>query len=85
MPEYRELGDIEVEGMANRMRGNALPAKSPRTSDGVEVVFQTGHAGGIPAFAQNPNGHYIAPSGSQGGTVKIWDVASGQEIRNFTG
>ncbi|MDE3218319.1 MAG: caspase family protein [Nitrospirota bacterium] len=71
--------------MGLRMMGKR-PAKQAATSfDGVEVVFQTGHAGGIHALAVSANRRFIASSGSQDGTVKIWDVASGQEVRTLTG
>jgi WD40 repeat protein len=77
--------EADIERMQQRMMGRS-PAKTvPVNTDGVEVVFQTGHAGGIHAVASSPNGRYVASSGSQDGTVKIWDIGSGQEIRNFTG
>jgi WD40 repeat protein len=85
LPEYRPPTAAQIEEMTERMMGKGPPKPVPVTTDGVEVVFQTGHAGGIHALALSPNGRYIASSGSQDGSVKIWDVASGQEIRNFTG
>lgn len=77
--------EADIERMQQRMMGKAPAKPAPVTTDGVEVVFQTGHAGGIHALALSPNGRYIASSGSHDGSVKIWDVASGQEIRNFAG
>jgi WD40 repeat protein len=74
-----------MQQMANRMMGKAPAKQQPVSTDGVQVVFQTGHAGGIRAVALSPNGRYIASSGSQDGTVKVWDVASGQEVRTLTG
>jgi WD40 repeat protein/uncharacterized caspase-like protein len=85
VPEYRQPTDADIEQLTQRMMGKGPTKQLPVSPDGVEVVFQTGHAGGIHALALSPNGRYIASSGSQDGTVKIWDVASGQEIRNFTG
>jgi WD40 repeat protein len=85
MPEYRQPSNADIERMTQRMMGNA-PARQPSiNADGVEVVFQTGHAGGIQALALSPNGRYIASSGSQDGSVKVWDVAGGQQIRTFSG
>lgn len=77
--------EADIERMQQRMMGKSPAKPAPVTTGGVEVVFQTGHAGGIHAVASSPNGRYVASSGSQDGTVKIWDIASGQEVRNFTG
>lgn len=86
MPDVPRMpSQEEIERMQQRMMGRAPAKPVPINTDGVEVVFQTGHAGGIHALALSPNGRYIASSGSQDGSVKIWDVASGQEIRNFSG
>jgi WD40 repeat protein len=85
IPEYTPPSDEDIQQLTNRMMGKAPRRETPVTTDGVEVVFQTGHAGGIHALALSPNGRYIASSGSQDHSVKIWDVASGQEVRNFTG
>ena len=52
--------DAEMERMSQRMMGKSQVKAAPVTTDGVEVVFQTGHAGGIHAVALSPNGRYIA-------------------------
>ena len=84
IPEYRGPSDIEIEQLSQRMMGKAPKRDVPVSTDGVQVVFQTGHAGGIRTVALSPNGRYIASSGRDT-TVKIWDVASGQEVRTLTG
>ena len=84
IPEYQPPSDAEIQQMTQRMMGKAPKRDVPVTTDGVQVVFQTGHAGGIRTVALSPNGRYIASSGRDT-TVKIWDVASGQEIRTLTG
>ncbi|MEP6957386.1 MAG: caspase family protein [Nitrospirota bacterium] len=84
IPEYRGPSDIEIEQLSQRMMGKAPKREVPVSTDGVQVVFQTGHAGGIRTVALSPNGRYIASSGRDT-TVKIWDVASGQEVRTLTG
>ena len=84
-PEYEQPSDADIQQLANRMMGKAPAKQQPVSTDGVQVVFQTGHAGGIRAVALSPNGRYIASSGTQDGTVKVWDVASGQEVRTLTG
>lgn len=83
--DFRPPSEADMQKMMNQMMGQAPVRQAPVSTDGVQVVFQTGHAGAIHAVAVSPNGRYIASSGSQDGTVKIWDVASGQEVRNFTG
>jgi WD40 repeat protein len=84
IPEYREPSDAEMQRMLDRQMGKAPKREVTVSKDGVQVVFQTGHAGGIRTLALSPNGRYIASSG-QDGTVKIWDVAGGQEVRTLTG
>jgi len=84
IPEYRQPSEAEIEQMTRRMMGQAPKRDAPVSKDGVQVVFQTGHAGGIRTVAVSPNGRYIASSG-QDAVVKIWDVANGQEIRTLTG
>ena len=84
IPEYRQPSDADIQKMTDRMMGKAPKREAPVSTDGVQVVFQTGHASGIRTLALSPNGRYIASSG-QDATVKIWDVASGQEVRTLTG
>lgn len=84
IPEYRQPSEAEIEQMTRRMMGQAPKRDAQVSKDGVQVVFQTGHAGGIRTVALSPNGRYIASSG-QDAVVKIWDVAAGQEIRTLTG
>ena len=64
-----------------QMMGQSAPSKR---NDVVEVVVQTGHAAAITAVAVSDDGRSVA-SGSRDETVKLWDVASGQAVRTFTG
>ena len=83
-PEFKPPTSVESRQMMDRMMGKAPKRDAPASTDGVQVVFQTGHAGGIRTVALSPNGRYIASSW-QDATVKICDVASGQEVRTLTG
>src|SRR5689334_18198424 len=47
-----------------------------------EVVSQNQHDGEIKSLAFSPDGRQVL-SGSDDGTVKLWDVATGQVIRTF--
>ena len=78
-PDYAEL-----ERMMNERMGKAPIADQAVSADGVQVVFQTGHAFGVTALAMSRDGRLIL-SGSQDETAKLWDVASGRELRTLTG
>lgn len=49
-----------------------------------ELVLQTGHSTDVLAVAFSPDGKYVATA-SEDRTAKIWDVATGSEIRTFKG
>ncbi len=44
----------------------------------------TGHSDWVLSVAYSPDGRYLA-SGSYDNTIKIWEVATGKELRNLTG
>ena len=44
----------------------------------------TGHSEVVRSVAYSPDGRYLA-SGSQDKTIKIWEVATGNELRTLTG
>lgn len=49
-----------------------------------ELVLQTGHAEKVEAFAFSPDGRYLA-TGSSDRTIRLWETATGHELRTFTG
>lgn len=68
---------------ADELMGRA-PLSEQVSSDGIQVVFQTGHVSMITAVAMSRNGRYIASAGRDE-AVRLWDVASGHEIRTLAG
>ena len=57
---------------------------SARAQDRPEIFPQIGHSYWVSAVAFSPDGHLLA-TGSLDNTIKIWDVASGREIRTLNG
>lgn len=49
-----------------------------------ELVVQTGHSGWVNSVAFSPDGKLLA-SGSSDQTIKLWDVATGTELRALRG
>lgn len=49
-----------------------------------ELIVQTGHSDTVFQIAFSPDGRYIA-SGGDDQKVKLWEVASGKEIKTFDG
>ncbi len=88
MPAYRMPTPEEIRAQQaaalekmNQARGRSEPV-TRRSADGVQIVLPDGHTSGINAVAMSPDGRYIA-SADYSGAVKLWDVASGKEIRTF--
>ena len=69
---------LSVAGLS----GSLLPA--PARELPVETVVQTGHYAAVSAVAFSRNGK-LAATGSADKTVKLWETATGREIRSYMG
>lgn len=78
MPSVEHMREIMLES-----RGKA-PTEEPVPPNTIQIITQSGHAGQIGAVAMSPDGRYILSS-SMDETAKLWDAASGKELRTFTG
>ena len=59
-----------------------LPPLTASAQEKPELYLQTGHNGPVRAVAFSPDGKTLA---SGGNALKLWDVATGQELRTFKG
>jgi len=50
----------------------------------IETVIQTGHYAAVTVVAYSPDGKF-AVTGSADKTIKLWEVATGREIRSYLG
>jgi WD40 repeat protein len=82
-PDPAEVMSRAMASVKDRFGGD-VQSQSAQTNDGVQVVMQSGHAQDISQTSMSPDGREIL-TGSRDGTVKQWDVASGQELRTFSG
>ncbi|MBY0425539.1 MAG: hypothetical protein K2Q22_07885, partial [Cytophagales bacterium] len=53
-------------------------------SSRLETVVQKGHSASVKAVTVSPDGKYLA-TGSRDRSAKLWDMATGMEIRTFLG
>lgn len=86
-PVGAAFGTQSQAGLAERFkrqRGRAQTPKAAASTDGVELVIPKGHSSTYTAVALSPDGRSIL-SLNMDDTAKLWDVASGRELRTFAG
>ncbi|HEY1282853.1 MAG TPA: hypothetical protein VGE96_00105, partial [Steroidobacteraceae bacterium] len=83
-PQTSEVNaeDVMRQMMEARGRGEAPPEAVD--DNGVQVVFQSGHTSSLTAVGVSADGRYLISAG-QDEQTRVWDVASGQELRAVTG
>jgi len=68
----------------NKRAGRVQIQSSDMSNDGVQVVLQKGHSDMIHSVVMSRDGRMVL-TGSEDETARLWDVSSGQMIRNFIG
>ena len=68
----------------SKRAGKAQIQSAESANDGVQLVLQKGHSDMIHTIVMSRNGRMIL-TGSEDETARLWDVSSGQMIRNFVG
>jgi len=64
--------------------GMTLPSLPSAAEDAPQLVLPIGHTSYVFSVAFSPDGKY-ALSGSEDKTLKLWEVATGGEVRAFAG
>ncbi len=83
--DYPEIAEL-LDAIANHKTHPALLTAQPtlQQAGGPLLRTFTGHTSYVKAAAFAPDGNTII-SASNDGTLKLWDVATGQELRTFAG
>ncbi|MDE2827370.1 MAG: hypothetical protein OXL40_08695 [Bacteroidota bacterium] len=56
----------------------------PAAGQTIWTIGETGHASSVNSVVFSPDGTQLV-SGSYDDTIRLWDVATGQEVRRFEG
>ena len=67
-------------GIAGHRLGEAQPSQK---KDAIELVIGAGHSQSLTAVAASRDGRYVL-SASLDGSIRLWDVIAGQEVRTFS-
>jgi WD40 repeat protein len=81
------LPDLSLAQQPTAQNKDKAPAKKPaQKAEGRLKLCATlkGHSGNVHCVTFSPDGKLLA-SGSEDSTVKIWDTASGKEVRTLAG
>src|ERR1700681_1108863 len=62
--------------------GPATGLAAPTAAQAPELIVQTGHSATVNALALSHDGKWLA-SGGEDHSVRVWDLASGREIRTL--
>jgi WD40 repeat protein len=79
-PEKRDIG-LQANQQANSQSNQAKP-KEPKP----ELVLQTGYNSfyGATRLAFSPDGRLLATATFHTNTIKLWEMATGRELRNLS-
>jgi len=80
IPQMPVINPQEVMRQVMEARGQGDAPPEVVDDDGIQVVFQTGHTSWLSAVGVSPDGRYLISGGTDEQT-RVWDVASGQELR----
>jgi WD40 repeat protein/transcriptional regulator with XRE-family HTH domain len=78
------IGLLSIHSLRNQYSPQGDAALSGVAVLGVPPREFTGHTAGLQAVRFSPNGKYLA-TGSDDKTVRLWDTATGQQLRVFSG
>jgi WD40 repeat protein/uncharacterized caspase-like protein len=81
-PPAQDQRGIKLKSQKEKAEEEAK--KRQTTTEKPELVLQTGHSLKAEGLAFSPDGRYLA-TGSVDKTIKIWDAATGRELRTLAG
>ncbi|HBB94070.1 MAG TPA: hypothetical protein DC054_01650 [Blastocatellia bacterium] len=78
------LSRVALPGFVNARGPQVSVSRNELLTVRPELVLQTGHSLGVNCLAFGPDGKWLASGGSDN-SIKIWQVATGRELRALTG
>jgi WD40 repeat protein len=83
-PFIRSLATLLLLAFLATIEPALILAQSP-AGNRPELVLQVGHAGGVSRVAFSPDGRWLAAGNWVDGTVKLWEIETGRELRALRG